>query len=126
MCANSTLFSAYDRYRCFDVPKLNCAGEPILPFIYVTIAFVGLYLVFFTFIRSAGLFQPDECLEILQSVDDALRDATKPGKDPLSEEDAMKEDVFEPKQFKLEELQEKKDVSDRGENILRFISKRKI
>ncbi len=105
---------AYDRYRCFDKPKLNCASEPVLPFFYVTFSLVGAYMIFFTFIRSTGLFQPDECLDILQTVDDALAEATRPGNDPIDEGDAFKEDVkfLEPK---LEQAEE------RGQIILKRV-----
>ena len=105
---------AYDRYRCFDKPKLNCASEPVLPFFYVTFTIVGLYMIFFTFIRSTGLFQPDECLEILQTVDDALAEATRSGKDPLDEGTAFKEDV------KFLESKEEK-AEEKGEAILKRV-----
>lgn len=84
---------AYDRYRCFDRPKINCAAEPVMPFVYVIFSFVMVYIIFFTFIRSTGLLQPDECLEILQSIDDALAEATEPDYDPLGKDAARSEDL---------------------------------
>lgn len=71
-------------------------------------------MVFFTFIRSTGLFQPDECLEILQSVDDALADATKFGNDPLDQDTAVKEGIFESAIVK----QEEKSIMDKGETVM--------
>ena len=88
-----------------------------MPFIYVIFSFVMLYIIFFTFIRSTGLLQPDECLEILQSVDEALAEATEPDYDPLGQEDARKEDLEATK--KLDVFQDSSSVdsdSDSGES----------
>ncbi len=75
-----------------------------MPFVYVVFSFVLVYIIFFTFIRSTGLLQPDECLEILQSVDEALAEATEPNYDPLDKQTAEKEDLEAQK--KLEETTE--------------------
>tara|TARA_Y100000992_G_scaffold301756_2_gene273501 strand:+ start:85 stop:411 length:327 start_codon:yes stop_codon:yes gene_type:complete len=87
------------------MPKINCAAEPIMPFVYVVFSFVLVYIIFFTFIRSTGLLQPDECLEILQSVDEALAEATEPNYDPLDKQTAEKEDL---------EATEKKEETTKG------------
>mgnify|MGYP004159514335 CR=1 FL=1 len=75
------------------MPKISCASEPVMPFVYVIFSFVLVYIIFFTFIRSTGLLQPDECLEILQSIDEALAEATEPNYDPLGEDQARDEDL---------------------------------
>lgn len=91
------------------MPKISCAAEPIMPFVYVIFSFVLLYIIFFTFIRSTGLLQPDECLEILQSIDQALAEATEPDYDPLGQEEAQQEDLEATK--KLEETTEPQSQS---------------
>ena len=90
-----------------------------MPFVYVIFSFVLLYIIFFTFIRSTGLLQPDECLEILQTIDQALAEATEPDYDPLGKEQAREEDLEATKKLKEttepqseEEEEEKKKDSD--------------
>ena len=96
------------------MPKISCAAEPIMPFVYVIFSFVMLYIIFFTFIRSTGLLQPDECLEILQSVDQALAEATEPDYVPLGQEQARKEDLEATK--KLRETTEPQSEKENGLN----------
>jgi len=65
---------AYDRFRCFDKPKLDCSFA-YLQLVWVTLGWLGGYALFQLVFRFAKLYGEEECIEITSTLEEQLREA---------------------------------------------------
>jgi len=65
---------AYDRFRCFDKPKLDCSVT-YLQLVWITLGWLGACALFHLVFRFAKLYGEEDCIEITSTLEEQLREA---------------------------------------------------